>query len=214
MFESRYEEDNPLGGRSAIAALPLAHNAEAHDDLLMVDLNDPVALRSIPSPYTNAPFTFAEHYKEDDVLIRDGVHPSDDRLSNRRYGHYHLGYEDKNIQFCGPRAEPGRVVNGACDVVDPSTQPRDLAPHSADAVIQLTYEPNGTHGRFNLWALTVKSGSLNVGIQYADGSIAVYNNIHAPYRWGFPGANDINRVTLEGTGEIFLVDDIQIQPIH
>jgi len=64
------------------------------------------------------------------------------------------------------------------------------------AALQLTYEPEGERSLFNLVGITVATGSLNVGIQYEDGTIAVYNDLTTGY-WPLSDSNRINRVTLE-----------------
>jgi hypothetical protein len=61
---------------------------------LVIGFDDEAALRAIPAPFTNAPFTFANHYQEHGVLVLAGVEPPDPRLGGQGYGHYHLGYED------------------------------------------------------------------------------------------------------------------------
>lgn len=120
--------------------------------------------------------------------------------------------------------EPGRLIDNVCQPVDPPMEPRSLAPAAADAVIQLTLDPSGSgvpNLLFNLLSITVKHKSLRVGFQFADGSIGVSNPVsaridpdgaEAPQIWGFPGVNNINRLTLEAIGTVFEVDDIVIEP--
>ena len=45
------------------------------------------------------------------------------------------------------------------------------------AALQLTYEPDGTRYLFNLVSITVAKGPVTVGVQYEDGTIAVYNDL-------------------------------------
>jgi hypothetical protein len=69
------------------------------------------------------------------------------------------------------------------------------------AVRQLTYEPKDAAGNqvrrlFNLTEITITTGPIRVGIEYADGRIGVYENLSAG-TWPLPEANNIDRVTLE-----------------
>jgi hypothetical protein len=186
---------------------------------LLIGFNDEASLRAIPAPYTNAPFTFANRYQEHGVLVLARVEPPDPRLGGRGYGHYHLGYEDPSIVFCtaGGKTEIGRVqtpFQPCSEVLDPAKQPRSISPHDVNAVIQLMFDPdgNGVPDLFNLLQITVKRGVLNVGIQFANGEIGVFNNLIGPQTYGLQQAENINRVTLEAIGNIFEVDDIVIEP--
>jgi Ca2+-binding RTX toxin-like protein len=80
----------------------------------------------------------------------------------------------------------------------------------------MTYDPNndGRPDRFNLISLEVHSGKLNVGVKYADGQIAVYNNLTAGFRWFLIDANNLTRATFERPArftENFIVDNVAFE---
>ncbi len=66
------------------------------------------------------------------------------------------------------------------------------------AVLQLTYEPNGVRSLFNLRSIRVTRGSLNVGIQFGDGSIAVFNDVSVG-QWGLADA-DVSTASRSNAG--------------
>ena len=87
----------------------------------------------------------------------------------------------------------------------------------AGCTIQLTYDPNGDGvlDPFNLIQLTVFQGKLNIGLKYATGEIAVYNDMTAG-TWTLNETNLV-RVTLEYPADWppdqnFTVDNIVFEP--
>jgi hypothetical protein len=92
-------------------------------------------------------------------------------------------------------------------------------------VLQLSYEPaGGVPQLFNLRIIAVESGFLNLGIQYENGKIAVYNDL-GPGLWALEGAERINRVTLECPSgescpsievlhEMFRTQSLSIEPLE
>jgi hypothetical protein len=106
-------------------------------------------------------------------------------------------------------------------VVRPFNDPPDE--RWGQAMLQLTYEPNGIPRLFNLVSITVATGALDVGIRYEDGTIAVYNDLTAGV-WPLDGSDRINRITLacpssascpsiEALREMFRVRSLEIEPL-
>jgi tartrate-resistant acid phosphatase type 5 len=91
--------------------------------------------------------------------------------------------------------DPNAGVAASC-----ATDPPDG--RLGQAVVQLTYAPGGVRRLFNLVEIDVSKGPLGVGIQYEDGTIAVYRDLGSG-RWGLPGATNIDRVTLECTSDSY-----------
>lgn len=172
---------------------------------ITIDFNNNDSLKGTDDPRFRsfaAKSTFANNYKEDGMIFRDGVVPPDPRLDTGRQTHYHLSYENP----LPPNVSP----------LDPSVnpfQPRVVSPHgSSGAVIQLTFEPAGVPRPFNLTSIDVLSGSLNVGVRDASNKIAVYNNLTAGFTWNLLDAKNLTRATLETTGSIFIIDNIKFDP--
>lgn len=165
-------------------------------EAVLIDFNDAASLQALPDA---ARFTFANNYKEDGMIFRDGVVPPDPRLATGSRAHYHLAYENLNANFLAPNFNP--------------IQPRLLASHDESHVIQLTFEPNGSPLPFNLTSIEVLSGSLNVGVRDSFDNIAVYNNLTEGFTWNLLDANNLTRATLEGTGlENFIIDNVVFEP--
>ena len=145
-------------------------------EAVTISFGDPQGLLNV---YPNDPnhraarFTFANNYIENGMIFRSDVIPRDPRLGppeppTEMCGHYHLFYSDPSLEVNPP--------------ANPENFPRTLGPgHQGGCVVQLTYEPNndGIRHLFNLLEITVLSGTLNVGIEFADGSIGIYNNLTA-----------------------------------
>ncbi|HEY7496444.1 MAG TPA: hypothetical protein VIH59_35755 [Candidatus Tectomicrobia bacterium] len=187
------------------------HIARAHEPCV-IDFNNPDSLRAQPD---SARFTFANNYSQCGVTVSDGVHPDDPRLGGASWNHFHLTYEDPSIEFClaGNRYDFGRRNNGTCQhLTDAATEPRSLASMSGDHVIQITYDLNGdgVPDLFDIRSIYVVTGTINVGVMWADGSIGVYNNLTAGTTWNLISGENVQRATLEGIGEMFVVDNIDI----
>jgi hypothetical protein len=198
-----------------------------------IDFNNQASLAALPDRGLGQ---WAVFYKEDGMTIRDGLDPPDPRLGNDPTtgkpfdsadlspGHYHLLFEDPSLKS-DPKTGKLPIDPSTGEPLDPASQPRLLANHSDHQVIQLTYDPNGDGfpDPFQLLSIDVLSGRLNVGVQFTSGDIGVYNNLRAlqffpgtPFEltaginWQFTDARDftLNRVTLEGVGPRFSVDNI------
>jgi hypothetical protein len=63
-----------------------------------------------------------------------------------------------------------------------------------------------------LKSIDVLSGTLNVGVRDTSNNIAVYNNLTQGSTWNLIDAKNLNRATLEGSGSIFMVDNIVFDP--
>ena len=115
---------------------------------------------------------------------------------------------DCTIDNCVPTSPANGVA------FRPSVNPPD--PRLGGPAQQLTFEPQGSDVRnrhvFDLVRIEVASGFLNVGIQYAAGDIAVYNNV-GPGTWPLPDGRNIDRVTLEEIGGGFVVRSLVIEPV-
>ena len=160
-----------------------------------------------------ARWTFANNYIENGMIFRSDVIPRDPRLGppeppTEMCGHYHLFYSDPSLEVNPP--------------ANPENFPRTLGPgHQGGCVVQLTYEPNndGIRHLFNLLEITVLSGTLNVGIEFADGSIGIYNNLTAGptgTTWLLLEGNNLQRATLEAffhPNHVFVVRDISFEPL-
>ncbi|TVM00363.1 MAG: hypothetical protein CV087_14655 [Candidatus Brocadia sp. WS118] len=194
----------------------------------LIDFNDERSLAALSYKSNNgnivtaARFTFVYPtkdggYKEDGMLFITGVHPEDPRVGGIDYGEYHLMYENCEALSL--------VVEGK---LDPEKEPRMLTPHSRDAIIQMTYDPdnNGTPDPFNLISIVVRQGKLNVGIKFSDETIGIFNNLTAPpnpketdcdatapkgTKWFLIGGKNLTRATLEGSSESFTIDDIEFE---
>lgn len=196
-----------LAGIAFILGFPILTKAEP----VTISFGDPQGLRNV---YPNDPnhraarFTFANNYTEDGTIFRSDVIPTDPRLGPFPCGHYHLFYMQPALEISPPP--------------DPENFPRTLAPgHQGRCVVQMTYEPNndGRRHLFNLLAITVLSGRLNVGVEFADGSIGVYNNLTAGptgTTWHLLQGNNLQRATLEAFAppdHIFVIRNINFEPL-
>jgi hypothetical protein len=144
-------------------------------------------------------------YVEHSMKFFNGVNPLDPELASGQMPEYHLNYEEPNVDFFN-------------STFVPEDHPRYLAAHLPGAVIQMTYDPNndGIPDPFNLISIKVLSGWLDVGVKFADGSIAVYNHLTEGFTWFLVDANNVVRATLElpRLAEVptFAVDDIVFEP--
>jgi hypothetical protein len=136
-----------------------------------VTFNDEQSLRNV---YDCAVSTFSNNgrfgrffnYKEQGMIILDGVHPPDPALGGERFNHHHLMYENRVELVGDPPREilTERVMNGLepanlhdcfclesirpCPrperpgAVDPAELGRTLHPMGDQHVIQMTYDPD------------------------------------------------------------------------
>lgn len=186
---------------------------------VLIDFNDPFSLARL---FQAGRSTLVNNYAEDGMTFAEGVVPPDPRLSGQSHGFYGLNYEDPAAYTVPPGAcNPPITPLSACD--PPFFNPnfpaqnfaRSLGTHLPRQVIQMTYDPNndGVRDEFNLVSLDVLTGSLNVGVQFASSRIGVANNLTAGFRYLIIGAGGINRVTFEGIGDLFTIDNIEFMPI-
>jgi hypothetical protein len=164
-----------------------------------ITFDDQAALASLPDRGASTFAGFAGHnYTEHDVTFKDGVDPPDARLAHVSYNHYHLVYEDPTAfeRMLDPSIPPSQRP-------DPVQQPRHLGSMGPDHDIQLTYDPNhdGVPDPFDLTGIAIVSGTMDVGIMYANGEIAVFNNL-GPGSYALADAHNIVRATLEGNGTV------------
>lgn len=128
----------------------------------------------------------ADDYTEEGFVFSSGVFPPDSRLGGTAPGHYRLDY--------------------------PSVTDRALSNVEESDVIQMTYDDPDVDGEanpFGLESIRVLGGTLNLGVRYANGDIAVYNNLTAGTHH-LIDATDLTRVTLEAIGSMYTVDEIDV----
>jgi len=181
-----------------------------------ISFDDPQGLLNVyPNDPNNraARGTFANNYIENGMIFRSDVIPRDPRLGppeppTLRCGHYHLFYNEPGLEASPPP--------------NPENFPRSLGPgHQGGCIVQMTYEPNndGIRHLFNLLEITVLRGKLNVGVEFADGSIGVFNDLTAGptgTTWLLIGGNNLQRATLEAffhPDHVFVIRDISFEPL-
>jgi hypothetical protein len=204
---------------AVIAFYIVTHAFPILAEAVTISFDDPQGLLNV---YPNDPgnraarITFANNYIENGMIFRANVIPRDPRLTPFLCNHYHMFYNQPascvSTDTCLENNPPAH----------PENFPRTLGPgHQGNCVTQLTYEPNndGIRHLFNLLEITVLSGMLNVGIEFADGSIGIYNNLTAGptgTTWLLLEGNNLQRATLESfdhPDHVYVVRDISFEPL-
>jgi hypothetical protein len=177
-----------------IAFQPLARAQETN-----IGFDDPqglIALRTgerNPEHGDRDTFVFDPYNEDGMVFVINVVPPDFPALEPGLIDHYHLGYEELELN------DPAN--HAPATLPDPENHGRYLGTMLRKNVVQMTYHPNNisTPQPFSLLRIRVLHNRLDVGTKSATGRICVYNNLTEGIEWGLTGdcAANIIRATFE-----------------
>jgi hypothetical protein len=161
----------------------IAQTAECH-----VGFDNPASLAALPDA---AAWTYSDdpHYFEP---CRTGFI----RFEPLNYGHYHLVYEDPNINCFDEDWMFGRTVDGVCvALADPAQEPRQIGAHLGPQVIRVRYQ---TGFGFDLplpfalrYFINVGGEPVRIRFRNTDGEWFGWNSLAGQTLWVL-GANAVN----------------------